>query len=297
MMLMTLTISCEKERTETEDPQTEYTSLDEFYDENQPEEQSFIIDSLGGDTIIGKEGTHIWGIPKTIFMNKATQQDIFYPYELRLIESYSIKNMILSKLPTVAQGNLLISEGEVKVTAYKNGQELAIKQHMGYEMMTPSANPLANMELFYGFTAGTTNDWTKFLLLTDYLFPTDGVTHISNSSEGYMLKVAKTGWVNVAKEFTYTPKTDITFTAAGVNTNFIDIYAIFPGQRSFIKVSDMSLTNMPLGETMKVFSMGKDKEGKMHYFLQTYTITSNLLVDVVMQEATKAEVLAAMDTL
>jgi hypothetical protein len=67
-------LSCSKDR--VEEDEIEYASLDDFYDINELEEQEFIIDSVPGDTIVGKEGTKIWGIPKEIFMKKATEEDI-----------------------------------------------------------------------------------------------------------------------------------------------------------------------------------------------------------------------------
>lgn len=297
LVVLVTMVSCEKERIESEKKDTEYTSLDEFYNNNQPEEQVFIIDSTDADTIVGKEGTQIWGIPKNIFMYKSNYQDIVYPYELRLIEAYSMKNMIFSKLPTLAQGTILSTGGEIKVTAYKNNQELVIKEHMGYRMMAPQANPKSNMNIFYGFTAATTNDWNDSLIQTDYLFNQDDVSSLVVAPSGYLMTIAKLGWICPAKKQVAASQTQITFTAPGVNTQFIDIYAILPDQHSLMKVNQMTLSDMPVGETMKVFSMGKDTHGKMHYFLQTYTISAQMTVDVVMQESTEAEVLSVMATL
>ncbi|MEI7594564.1 MAG: hypothetical protein WCK02_02370 [Bacteroidota bacterium] len=289
-------VACEKERIVEQEEDTEFTSLEDFYNENQPEEQSFIIDSTGNDSVVGKEGTHIWGIPNTIFMYKNTHQDITYPYVLKLIEAYSIKNMIFSKLPTVAQDSMINSDGELKVTAFKNNEELMIKENLFYQMMAPNANPDNNKDVYYGFTNGSTTDWNKNILQTDYIFTQDN-TNITTIQPGYLLAISKLGWLNIAKPINPAQKTDISFTAAGVNTNLLDVFVILPNQHSFKKASNMVASNMPIGEQVKVFSMGKDTSGKMHYFCQSYTISAGLTVAITMQEATKAEVLTVMDTL
>jgi len=284
--------SCSKDRTD-KTTNTDYASLDDFYNNNAPPEQSFTIDSLGGDTITGMDGTRIWGIPKTIFMLKTTHSDIYYPYTLKLIEAYSIKNMILSKLPNVAQSSVLKSAGEIKVTAFKNTNELMLKQNCGLSMAAPDSTPDAAMKVYYGFTNGTTNDWNMDVTQTDYIFTTDTVTHISTGSNRYWMKIAKLGWTSIDHTFTYT-NSDITFTAAGTNTNLIDVYMIFKNRHSYVKVDNLAASNMPSGEPITIFAIAKDSGGTMYYFMQDYTISNGLVIDLQMNSSTESQILALM---
>ncbi|HNW97440.1 MAG TPA: hypothetical protein PKK00_03380 [Bacteroidales bacterium] len=294
LTVMIVFCSCSKERTET----SEYEPLDEFYDNNAPEEQTFIIDSIPGDTIVGIHGTKIWGVPKTIFMYKSTQQDIYYPFFIKLIEAYSIKDMILSKLPNVAQGNILKSDGELKVTAFKNNDELVLKEHCGLNMWAPSSNPDDTMGVYYGFTNATTDDWNIDVTQTDYLFTQDTVTKIGVLGKGYGMKIAKLGWLSVCKLNTFTSTSGITFTAVGTNTNFIDIFIVFNNLHSYIKVNNLTVSNLPVGEPVTVFAIAKDTDASMYYFKQNYTIsTSSIIIDLVMQKSTEAEVLTLMGSL
>ncbi|MDD3877827.1 MAG: hypothetical protein PHT69_14495 [Bacteroidales bacterium] len=297
---MFLWTSCSKDR--IEDPeekqiQTDYASLDDFYDLNELPEQEFVIDSTGGDTIIGMDSTIIWGVPKEIFMIKSTQQDISYPYTLKLIEAYSIKNMILSRLPGLAQGDVLKSAGNVKITAFKNADELALKNNCGLNFWSPSQNPVSNMDIFYGFTNGTTNDFNNDVLLTDYLFAADNVTSVNIYSSGYHSLTAKLGWMNVGQKLTPGGLTTITFTATGNNTNYIDVYVVFNDRHNFVKVSNLSAPNMPVGENITVFAIAKDASAVMYYFKEDYVITSGLNVDLNMITSTEAQVLSMMDAL
>lgn len=294
--LFILFASCSKER--TDEKATAYASLDEFYLNNAPEEQSFLIDSIAGDTIIGKEGTIIGDVPKTIFMYKSNFQDITYPFELRLIEAYSMKDMILSRLPNVAQNNILKSAGELKVTAWKNNNELALKENCGLLLWAPAATPDNSMDVFYGFTAGTTSDWNNDVTLTDYLFTQDTVTKIGVLGKGYGMKIAKLGWLSVCKLNTFTSTSGITFTAVGTNTNFIDIFIVFNNLHSYIKVNNLTASNLPVGEPVTVFAIAKDTDASMYYFKQDYTIsTTSIIIDLAMQKSTEAEVLTLMGSL
>lgn len=289
-----LIISCAKERIEE---QTDYTSLDEFYKNNQPEEQSFIIDSTGHDSIVGKEGTIIWNLPKTNYMYKSNHQDIFYPYVLKLIEAYTLKNMILSQLPTVAQGRILKSGGEIKLTAYKDNQELLLKEGRSVNTWNPNANPDNSMNVFYGFTKGSTYDWNNDITKTDFIFLTDSATSISTYNSGYLMSIAKLGWVNIDRFYDYTNRASITFTAEGTNTNMIDLYVIFNNIHSFTKITSMVASDLPLNESITVLALGKDSKGKMRYFKQDYTISENLTIPLDMKIATESDVLTLMNNL
>lgn len=295
-----IVLSCSKER--IEDPiekssKTDYANLDDFYDLHEPEEQTFVIDSTGGDTIVGKDGTKIWGVPKEIFMVKSTQKDITYPYIIKLIEAYSIKNMILARLPGIAQNNILHSAGEVKITAFKDGDELALKEYCGLNFWAPSPQTVGGMDLFYGFTNGTTDDFNNDVLQTDYLFTHDNVSQINVLGNGYHAKMAKLGWVNIGQKTNPASQTQVSFSASGNNTNYIDVYIIFNDLHNYVKVDNLTASDIPVGEPITVFALAKDATGQMYYFKEDYTVSSGLHIPLKMTAATEAAILGLMDTL
>ena len=297
LSFMLIMVSCSKERTEKQ-IQTEYASLNDFYDLNEPEEQTFLIDSTqNADTITGIDGTKIWGIPKEIFMIKSTQQDITYPYVLKLKEAYSIKNMIMCRLPGLAQGSLLHSAGEVKITAFKNSDELAIKNNFWLNYLSPASSTVSNMALFYGFTTGTTTDWNSDVLQTDYLFNNDNVTSVNQVNYGYQVHTAKLGWMNIGKKITPSTTATINFTATGTNTNYIDVYVVFNNLHNYIKVSNLTAANLPAGEPITVFAIAKDASGTMYYFKDNFTIANGMNIDLNMTASTESQILSMMDGL
>jgi len=293
--------SCSKERQEkTTTPPASYVSCNDFYTNNAPQVQSFTIDSLGGDTIKGMNGTKIWGIPKTIFMYASNHQDIIYPYTLYLIEAYSMKNMILERLPNIAQNKILQSAGELFVTAYKDTNALVLKQNCGLHLWSPSTTttPDASMKVYYGFTKNV-NDWnTDVTQTSDYLFSSDTVTKISVNGNGYSTKISKLGWVSLNHTFNYSTSS-VTFSVNGTmaNTNNIDLYVIFKNRHSFVKVTSTGANNFPTGEPVTVFAIAKDTNGQMYYYEQDYTISNGLQVALTMTASTEAQILSLLGTL
>jgi len=293
LTILIVLASCSKDRLNDDNPDksNNYESMDDFYDLNEPEEQEFVIDSINGDTITAQEGTKIFDVPKEIFMKKSDHSDITYPYTIKLVEAYSIKNMILSKLPGVAQGSMLYSGGNLRFKAFKDADELELKEYCGLPFMAPSSAPDASMQLFYGFTTGTANDWNNDVLQAGYLFTNDNVTSLTTNSYGYQAKMAKMGWVNIARKFTGTAQSSITFEAEGANTNLIDVYIIFNNLHSYIKVSNFQANNLPYGEPVTVFALGKSG-GQLHYFKENYTTGGPLHIELDMQPSTESQVLS-----
>lgn len=292
--------SCSKDRLTDEtnpDKSNNYTSLDDFYDLNEPEEQDFVIDSIGGDTIVAQEGTKIYDVPKEIFMRKSDHSDITYPYTIKLVEAYSIKNKILAKLPGMAQGSVLYSDGNLRFRAFKDADELELKEHCGLPFMSPAPAPVSSMELYYGFSTGTTDDWNNNVLQAGYLFSVDDVTFVNTNSYGYQCKTAKMGWANIAEKYTASAQSTITFTADGTNTHFIDVYIIFNNLGSHIKVQNLLAVNLPDGEPVTVFAIGKDASQQMFYFKDSYTTGVPLLIELEMVPATESQILTIMDSL
>jgi len=302
IVVVFIMVSCSKDRTEdkTTTTSTAYAPLGSFYTNNAPPQQSFTIDSTGGDTITAMNGTKIWGIPTSIFMYQSTHQNVNYPYTIKLIEAYGIKNMMLEQLPNVAQGNILQAAGELNILAYKDTSALVLKEHCGLPMWAPSSiTPDNAMKVYYGFTSSTTNDWNLNVDATNYLFPSDPdtITKLSVSGSGYLMKIAKLGWIGINHTFSYS-SSSMTFTINGTatNTNYIDIYIIFKNRHSFMKVSSLTASNLPTGDPITVFAIANDTGGQMYYFDQDFTISNGLSVPITMSTTTQAQILTMMGT-
>ena len=203
----------------------------------------------------------------------------------------------MCRLPGLAQGSLLHSAGEVKITAFKNSDELAIKNNFWLNYLSPASSTVSNMALFYGFTTGTTTDWNSDVLQTDYLFNNDNVTSVNQVNYGYQVHTAKLGWMNIGKKITPSTTATINFTATGTNTNYIDVYVVFNNLHNYIKVSNLTAANLPAGEPITVFAIAKDASGTMYYFKNDFTIANGMNIDLNMTASTEAQILTMMNGL
>lgn len=296
LFIIFIVFSCSKERIDEIDL-PEYSSLDDFYQMNELPEQDFVIDTIYSDTIIGMHGTKIWGLPKEKFMKKSNHEDINYPYILKLTEAYSIKDMIFAGHQNLAQNYILYSAGNLRFRAFKDDDELVLKEYFGINFLAPAENPTESMELYYGFTEGTSNDWNNDVLQTNYLFTNDIVSSIDTDPYGYKAKTAKMGWLNIANKYSDESQADIEFSAEGTNTDFIDIYVIFNDMHSYIKVSNLYASDLPEGEQITVFAIAKSSSEQMYYYKESFTSLPSLNVELEMIEASENEILTIMELL
>ena len=135
------------------------------------------------------------------------------------------------------------------------------------------------------------------MLQTDYLFSSDSITEVIDVYGGYEVIMAKLGWTSLDHSYAYSNSTDIAFTAAGTNTSYIDVYIIFNSIHSFIKVSNLTAEDLPVGEPITVFALAKGSDNTMYYFKQDYTITSGMVIDLQMSASNETDILALMGAL
>ena len=101
--------ACKKDRV----PQDDYESMDSFYDENQEEEQELQVDSgQNGDCVVAKKGTRIC-MARDALQDAGGTEVPSYPFQLKVIELYSIKDMILRRQPSTSGTTVLETSAEI----------------------------------------------------------------------------------------------------------------------------------------------------------------------------------------
>lgn len=283
--------SCSKDRLLKE----EYSSMDSFFDKNKQQEQEFTIDSLGNGPIVGKMGTKIY-VNKTIFMY-ADGSDITYPFTIRLIEIYPIKDMIFWKLPTVAGGNVIEIAAEIRVKAFKNGVELMLKPGKKYYMELATMTKLnTNMKVYYGFSASNYIDWTNNL--ASIVPINDTLSSVTANGTFYAMNVAKMGWTACARPTaTSLSTTTMTFTAKGGNPQNISIFVVFKNFKAVAQVYNLTLGKIPLGEQVTVVAMAMNQNNEYVLHKQEITITANQQIALDMQPINETDLLSMLGSL
>lgn len=87
IMLITV-VACKKDRV----PQDDYQNMDSFYSDHEEEEQEYTIDTNETVPLVCKKGTKICVNGEMFELNG--EGTVIYPFQLKVIELYSIKDMI-----------------------------------------------------------------------------------------------------------------------------------------------------------------------------------------------------------
>ena len=290
VMSMVVLGSCSKERVEPIDEEqeqlTDYQSMNNYYDTKKQDEQEFTIDTSGTQPIIGHEGTKIY--PSKEILMFANGDSVQWPYTVKLIELYPAKDMLYYQMPTVGGGNLLTSHGEVKITAFKDGQELVLRPNRTWPIEMPNNSPESNMKTYYGDEGGTFVDWVN---------TPSGTFAIT--SYGYSTEMQKLGWISCAKDPGFTGSTiDYSFSSTTDNLTTVSKFIYFPDSKSLMQLYSNSASNLPEGENIKIIFLGIDGSNQLfHYFSETTVSSSSNSVDVTMTAISDADLTTLLDNL
>ncbi len=282
-----LFVSCSKERTESKEEQlNEYQSMNNYYDSKKQDEQEFVIDTSGSGPIIGNQGTKLWGSKEILMYPNG--DSVQWPYTVKLIELYTPKDMLYYQMPNVSGGGLLTTGGEVRVRAFKDGQELVLRPGYTWMVEMPNANPVTNMKIYYGVDNTSYVDWTD-----------SPAGNFTTTSYGYTGNIAKLGWVTCGKPAAVSSATtNYTFTSTTDNLQNVSKFIYFPDARSLMQVYNQTSGALPVGENIKVILIGIDGNNQLfYYYNETQVSTSSNQVSVTLSSISDASLTAILDSL
>jgi hypothetical protein len=267
--VFSVTLSCKKDRV----PQDDYQDMDSFYNDNQEEEQELQVDSGSGSCFVtAKKGTRIC-VTRDMLRDAGGNDIPSYPFQLKVIELYSIKDMILRRQPSTSGGSILEISAEIKVRPFKDGNEAFLKQGKRYGMETANITPTdSSMISYYGFDNGGIGDWTSSLstIIPGFV---DSLSTVVATPSYYILTPANTGYVSAAKQHSSTAQyTPVTVTVAGTNTQNIQIYIVFNNYKSVMKVTNLLSSPVPVGESVTLVAFAKKQTNEFVLDQQTFTV-------------------------
>lgn len=279
--------NCSKDRVEPKDEEqlNEYNSMNDYYNTKKQDEQEFVIDTSGTEPIVGHEGTKIY--PSKELLMYSTGDSVQWPYTVKLIELYPVKDMVYYQMPTVGGGNLLTSHGEVKITAFKNGEELVLRPNRTWPIEMPNASPEVGMKTYYGSQNSTFVDWVNN--------PT-GV--FASTSYGYATAMKKLGWLSCAKDPGFTASTvNYTFTSTTDNLTNVSKFIYFSDSKALMQVYGETSGDLPVGENAKILLIGIDGSNQLFNFYTEEVISSSNTIEVTMTAISDADLTALLDSL
>lgn len=269
---------CKKDRIKEQTLNT-YDSPDSYLDSKKPAEQEFTIDSTGSGPITGKDGTKIWhGRTCLMYPNG---DSVAFPYVVKLVELYKPKDMIYYRMPTVAGGNILRTDGEIRLRAFKNNVELVLKPNPCFtQIEMPNKAPLKDMKVFYGFEANARPDWTDKPASVGVVGKYD--TAFTTTAYGYMAAIGKLGWINCDKYANSSPASTLSFKSSVDDLTNVRFFIYLPATKTVMMVYDFQSFNIPNNTDVKIIGIGLSG-GNLYHFYKEMKVVASEAIDVEMK--------------
>ncbi len=285
IVVITVTnISCKKDRIEppVEETLNEYNSINQYMDTKKQQEQEFVITGSSNDTITGNQGTKVIGGKNCL--RDGNGDTIDYPFSIHLVELYVPKDMIYWQMPTVASGNVLETDGEIRIRATKNSQELTLV--CPYEFWMPNAAPNSSMTIFTGSDNGSFVDWSNT------------GTPFSLANSGYYTGTTSSlGWLNADIQIGTGSGHTLTFTSQVDDLTNVGIFIYIPASKTVMQVYNMASGLIPNGSSVKIVMMAQDASGQLFSYTESRTVNSSSTIDMSLSQTTDAALTSYLDGL
>lgn len=216
MISMMLFVNCSKENDNLDNDcngnceLVNYNSMEEFFENNGVQYQSFTVSADVGGEITGEKGTKITFQPNSF--QDPSGNAVTGNVDIKIKEIFTVSDMILSNKPTNAVNNsgektFLLSEGETEIVAEQNGITLTSAPGKPIQISVPSTGGEdVDMRAFIGTVdADDTIVWNQF-------FNTE--VRFQSAPDSYIYDVFELGWTNCDKFYSY---------PGAKTTNYVDL--------------------------------------------------------------------------
>jgi len=281
-----ITFSCKKDRIQPPPPNqlNSYTPVNSYLDSKKQQEQEFIINGPGNDTIMGNQGTRIYGTKNCLMLPNGDTID--YPFSIKLVELYTPKDMIYYQMSTVASGDILETDGEIRLRAFKGTQELALKPSpCAYDIEMPNTSPKSYMHIFYGTNSNSNVNWT------------DSQVGFTTTAYGYLGYPTTLGWINCDNKIGNGTGNTLSFTSSTDDLTNVGIFIYFTSIKGVMQVFNASSSNIPSGSSVKIVMIGVNSSGNLFSYTESRTVNASATIDVSLTQTTDAALTTYLDNL
>ncbi len=296
IVLLILVSACSKERIHPSQNLNEYASLNPYLNSKKVPEQEFEITNADDFPIVGVQGTKIW-LPKSVLMFPEGE-NINFPYTVKLVELYKPKDMIYYQMPTVAQGKILETDGEIRVRAFKtnsNGdeQELVLKPECTFKIQMPSDSVRSDMKVFYGILNNNKPDWTSEKSEAGANEEAD--LYFNDLTSVYRANIGKLGWVNCGKPHQGFFK--ITFTSELDELSNVKTFCFLENYNTLIQAYNQTTCRMPDSSATKIVAMAIDEDNQLYCSSLSTVVTHSGSIPINLEEINNTQLTAILDSL
>jgi hypothetical protein len=294
---------CKKNNDESPAPAT---TIKDFFEKTEVKSQTFSINTDNGQSsITGEEGTKVT-FPQNAFTT-ADGSPVTGTVSIELKEIYDKSDMVLSDRPTMSDGRLLISGGEIFIRATANGQELKLDTNTNILVeLTPTTTVDTTMGLFTGSVDDSVFNWTPVDIDTT-IAQDDSLWYVSDPGyyydpSHYVFAINTLGWINCDR-FISEPTTYLHVTCTGEpSPSATKVYLVFKNINAVAQANYEWGNNKyysgiaPIGAEVTVIAFGI-KDGKEYFAKKDITISSDLNVNLDLTQTSSEDITAALESL
>jgi len=279
--------------------------------------QIFTINANKDTSIIGQKGTivTVHGDCLTNELGEKIQGTV----QLELIELYSKKDMILSNKPTISDGKLLESNGEIYLNATAGGKKITIDCADG--IMVQLASPyIYDMEMWLGALDKNGNiNWQKDSLVApveqfveqEWNYDGDNIgdnmkfyPNYETTVNNFFFTTEKFGWINCDRFYqNEEEKADMYVQLRNPFPKEYQtyLYVVFPGINSVLPIysadgETFALTGLPANMDVKIVCVSAT-ENKLFFTMKETIVKQGLKEMVELQPMAKAEIEKMLENL
>jgi hypothetical protein len=299
-----LLISCKKQ--EIIPPPAATSNLTNYFDDNRDAAiQTFSINASTSNQFTGSNGV-IVTVPANAF-TYANGNPVTGTITMNLIEILDQSSMILMGMPTTSNGEILVSGGQINLTAMQGSTPVYLTNG-SVSVMVPTSNFDSQMALFEGIENSEGDvDW--ILSVDDSTSMPDSLGFVPDSSGGFFggyyyfdWSDSTMGWINC--DYFYADPNPLTSLTADMSSDYNSsntaAYLHFSSINSVASLyhsgGDFSASGIPEGMAVTVVCIS-EISGNYYSAFVPVTVTTNIIVPITMTATTLADFEAAVANL
>ena len=325
LLLLTFATSCKKEgctnenalnyneEAKKDDGSCEYAPVADFksfYDEQRASNtQTFTGDASSGIAVTGVNGTQVFIAPNGL---KTTSGAIYSgSVTIELLEVLKPGDMILNNAPTVSDGQLLVSGGEIELRVYGSSGEILRPVYNQVSVYVPTSSLDSEMDLFLGTEDPMSGDISWEMSVDTVVVIDTTVVDTFGGPVGdyyyYNWPMDDFGWINC--DYFYedpSPKTTLTVKVDPETHIYSNTQVFFyvPSINSVaslywftgLEEDEFQISNLPIGLTGTIVCISKIDDDYYSSF-DAITLSMDHEEDVILTITTLADFEAAIDDL
>lgn len=224
-------------------------SFNNYFASQRNKSQKFTFNTNNDTVIVGNKGTKVYIGGQTL--RTMSGQPVTGNVTVELKEVTELSDMILNNAPTVSNGQILTSGGEIYVSASQNGEQLTLANNASFFISVAAPNGTTDsMNVFTGRDSSGIVVWTPVQADTvnsRVIIPADSTQNrwdtsayyqsvdwaIVNKVNEYVVKCTQFGWINCDYFASYPDICSLTTTCDTLyKTTYTKVYFTIPATNS-----------------------------------------------------------------